>query len=326
MRCSGPLRTGGSARTAGSRGTSRRTGPGRSPGGRSSRHVSHRGHRLRPGALVAAALPDGARVLVPDIEFTSNLFPWLAHADRGVEVATVPLERLAEPSTPHYAGRVQRRCSPRPGSSPTWPRSRRRPARRCAGRGGRHPGLRLAAGRGPYVDALACTLQVADVAARHGVPRSGALRDRMRPSRPAGTPGPTSTRPTTGGRATGRRRPPLRHLTRLVRWVGTAPALELIEQIGVDVIIPRRRAGQPVRAGLGLPPGVGDRVDRLPGAAAELDGQASGPRPRWRAAGLVPRVPPGRRRRGRGCAGRLTGQVRTGRCKVLECDESERSS
>src|SRR5215211_1278182 len=40
--------------------------------------------------LVAAALPDGASVLVPDIEFASNLFPWMVHADRGVTVRTVP--------------------------------------------------------------------------------------------------------------------------------------------------------------------------------------------------------------------------------------------
>lgn len=46
--------------------------------------------------LVAAALPDDARVLVPDGEFTSLLFPFLAQADRGVEVVTLPLTRLAE--------------------------------------------------------------------------------------------------------------------------------------------------------------------------------------------------------------------------------------
>lgn len=37
-------------------------------------------------------LPAGARVVVPEIEFTSNLFPWLVHADRGITVDTVPLE------------------------------------------------------------------------------------------------------------------------------------------------------------------------------------------------------------------------------------------
>jgi selenocysteine lyase/cysteine desulfurase len=45
---------------------------------------------------VAATLPAGARVVVPEIEFTSNLFPWLVHADRGVTVDTVPLEKLAD--------------------------------------------------------------------------------------------------------------------------------------------------------------------------------------------------------------------------------------
>jgi selenocysteine lyase/cysteine desulfurase len=46
--------------------------------------------------LVAASLPEGARVLVPEVEFTSNLFPWLVQAHRGVEVRTAPLQRLAD--------------------------------------------------------------------------------------------------------------------------------------------------------------------------------------------------------------------------------------
>jgi selenocysteine lyase/cysteine desulfurase len=46
--------------------------------------------------LIAAALPDGARVVVPEIEFASNLFPWMVHADRGVEVVTVPTDQLAD--------------------------------------------------------------------------------------------------------------------------------------------------------------------------------------------------------------------------------------
>jgi selenocysteine lyase/cysteine desulfurase len=47
-------------------------------------------------APVAAAVPDGGRILAPDIEFTSNLFPWMAQAARGVQVATVPASRLAD--------------------------------------------------------------------------------------------------------------------------------------------------------------------------------------------------------------------------------------
>ncbi|GAA1559712.1 aminotransferase class V-fold PLP-dependent enzyme [Brevibacterium picturae] len=47
-------------------------------------------------APIAAALPDGAEVLVPDIEFTSGVYPFAVHADRGVHVRTAPLQSLAE--------------------------------------------------------------------------------------------------------------------------------------------------------------------------------------------------------------------------------------
>ena len=40
--------------------------------------------------LIAAALPDGACVLAAEEDFTSVLFPFMAHADRGVRVETVP--------------------------------------------------------------------------------------------------------------------------------------------------------------------------------------------------------------------------------------------
>jgi len=44
--------------------------------------------------LVAASLPAGTRAVVPDIEFTSNLFPLMVQP--GVEVITVPPAQLAE--------------------------------------------------------------------------------------------------------------------------------------------------------------------------------------------------------------------------------------
>ena len=44
--------------------------------------------------LVAAALPEGARVVAAQGEFTSVTFPFLAHADRGVHVDELPLEDL----------------------------------------------------------------------------------------------------------------------------------------------------------------------------------------------------------------------------------------
>ena len=45
--------------------------------------------------IVAASLPDGAHVVAPDIEFTSNLWPFVAQG-RGITVETVPAARLAE--------------------------------------------------------------------------------------------------------------------------------------------------------------------------------------------------------------------------------------
>jgi selenocysteine lyase/cysteine desulfurase len=44
--------------------------------------------------LVAASIPDGSRVLAPDVEFTSTLFPFLVQAGRGVRVRLVPPAEL----------------------------------------------------------------------------------------------------------------------------------------------------------------------------------------------------------------------------------------
>ena len=46
--------------------------------------------------LIAASLPDGAHVVIPDVEFTSTLFPFLVQEQRGVHVRTVSPSRLAE--------------------------------------------------------------------------------------------------------------------------------------------------------------------------------------------------------------------------------------
>jgi selenocysteine lyase/cysteine desulfurase len=51
-------------------------------------------------ALIACALPDGALVLGVEEEFTSVLFPFMAHADRGVTVKTVPLAGLLDAIVP----------------------------------------------------------------------------------------------------------------------------------------------------------------------------------------------------------------------------------
>ena len=47
-------------------------------------------------AQVALAIPDGAHVLAPEPEFTSLLFPFLAQAERGVEVTVVPLSQFVD--------------------------------------------------------------------------------------------------------------------------------------------------------------------------------------------------------------------------------------
>lgn len=46
-------------------------------------------------ALIAAAVPDGGEVLVPEGEFSSIVLPFV-HAGRGIHVRTAPLRRLAE--------------------------------------------------------------------------------------------------------------------------------------------------------------------------------------------------------------------------------------
>ena len=98
--------------------------------------------------LVAASLPDGARVLAPEIEFTSTLFPFLVQARRGVTVRTVPAAELAGAiDDDDRRRRVQRRADgDRRGRRPRRDRRRRAGARRADARR-RDPGLRLAAAR-----------------------------------------------------------------------------------------------------------------------------------------------------------------------------------
>ncbi len=58
------------------------------------------GHQVSPlVGLVASWLPDGAEVLVAAGDFTSVTFPFAAQAGRGVRVREVPLEHLAQEVT-----------------------------------------------------------------------------------------------------------------------------------------------------------------------------------------------------------------------------------
>ncbi|HEY5093524.1 MAG TPA: aminotransferase class V-fold PLP-dependent enzyme [Candidatus Eremiobacteraceae bacterium] len=53
--------------------------------------------------LVAASLPDGARVLTAENDFASTLFPFTVHGGRGVAVDAVPLARLVDALSESYA-------------------------------------------------------------------------------------------------------------------------------------------------------------------------------------------------------------------------------
>lgn len=54
-------------------------------------------------AVVAASLPDGAEVVVPEGDFSSIVFPFLVQAHRGVTVRSVPIDRLADAVRPGTA-------------------------------------------------------------------------------------------------------------------------------------------------------------------------------------------------------------------------------
>jgi selenocysteine lyase/cysteine desulfurase len=227
--------------------------------------------------LIAASLPDGARVLAPEIEFTSNLFPYLAQADRGITVRTVPAAELAE----HVDGTVDVVA---------------------------FSAVQMATGELADIDAItsaagaARALTVCDATQAAGwlplragdfdfvvcsaykwlmCPRGVAFMT-VRPSRLG------SIVPASAGWYAGEDvhasyfGPPLRLAADTRRldtspawfcWVGAEPTLELIDQIGVETIYAHDLGlANDFRAGLGLAPGNSAIVslDR-PGAARALD-------------------------------------------------------
>jgi selenocysteine lyase/cysteine desulfurase len=229
--------------------------------------------------LVASSLPDGTRVLAPEEDFTSLLFPFLAQADRGLEVTTVPLARLAESVTPAVdvvaASLVQSASGALLDLDGLVDAAR-------------------AAGALVVVDAtqacgwLPVDAGQVDILTAHAYkwlcsPRgtafmtlSEAVRDRVRPSAANWWAGPDQVGTYYGA--------PLRLAESARRldispawfsWVGTAPAIELLADIGAEAI--RRHdvgLANRFRAGLGLPPGesaiVSADVPDVPDAQARL--------------------------------------------------------
>ena len=94
----GPGRLAGGADLVGGVGRVRRTVPGRvrRPGRGGGGGRGDRQHRVAAARSGGGRPPPGATVVVPEVEFTSNLFPWLVQQERGVKVRTVPLVGLVD--------------------------------------------------------------------------------------------------------------------------------------------------------------------------------------------------------------------------------------
>ena len=210
--------------------------------------------------LVATALPADARIVVTDGEFSSNLFPWLMRAEQGADVVAVPLGELA--------GAIDDRTTLVAFSLVQSASGEVAPAAEITAAARQHGALVVAdatqaCGWLP-VDATAYDALVAHAYKWLMSPRGSSLaylrpslRERMRPQAAGWYAG--------ADRASSYYGPPM-HLAADARrfdtspawvsWVGTAPALAVIEQIGVPVIHEHDvRLANRLRAGLRLPPG-----------------------------------------------------------------------
>ncbi|EEP74502.1 LOW QUALITY PROTEIN: class V aminotransferase, partial [Micromonospora sp. ATCC 39149] len=228
-------------------------------------------------APVAAALPAGATVVVPEVEFTSNLFPWLAQVERGVRVRTVPLAGLVDAID---AGTDLVAFSLVQSADGTVADYDRIVAAARAHRALVAVDATQACGWLPFDAGLADVVAVGAYKWLMG-PRGSALaylapalRERLRPDAAGWYAGEDPFSSYYG--------PPLR-LARDARrfdqspawfsWVGTAPALELLAEIGLpavrehDVTLANR-----FLAGLGRPPGNSAIVAvEVPGAQEKLE-------------------------------------------------------
>ncbi len=210
--------------------------------------------------LVAAGVPDGARVVTAEGDFTSLLFPWLVHADRGVDVRSVPVSGLADAvdrSTKVVAFSLVQSATGQIADLDAIVAAARA-----------HDTLVIvdatqACGWLPVtatgVDALACGAYKWLMSPRGSafLALSDRLRDRLRPLHAGWYAGEDMHGSYYGL--------PLR-LARSARrfdtspawfsWVGTAPALKVVEQIGIEVIHTHNVAlANRFRAGLGMTEG-----------------------------------------------------------------------
>jgi selenocysteine lyase/cysteine desulfurase len=213
-------------------------------------------------ALVASALPAGARVLAAEEDFTSVLFPFLVHADRGVHVRTVPLAGLVEaigPGVDLVAVSAVQSADGRlvPGGLDALASAAARhgcltyvDATQAVG------WLPLQADRFDFVACAAYKWLLSPRGTAFGVVRPEHLQ-MLRPLHAGWYAGDDPWTSIYG--------PPLR-LARSARrldispawlsWVGTLPALELLEEVGIAAIHRHDLAlANALRAHLGLPSG-----------------------------------------------------------------------
>ena len=227
--------------------------------------------------LIAASVPDRANVIVPDVEFTSTLFPFLVQTPRGVNVTTVAPSQLAgaiDAGTHLVAfSAVQMSTGEVADVDAVLAAARQHGARTLLDATQACGWLTIDASR---FDAVACAAYKWLMAPR-GTAFLAINEDWLPQIAPhaAGWYAGEDVHQSYFG-------PPLR-LARDARrldtspawfsWVGTAPALELVKRVGVQAIGDHNVAlANRFRAGLGMEPSDSAIVSvDLPGAAQRLE-------------------------------------------------------
>ena len=208
--------------------------------------------------LVAQSLERGARVLCAEEDFTSVLWPFQVAA--GLEVSAVPMTELAAAIDGSVAvvafsavqssdGRMADLDAIAAAAAHHGALTLRR----------RHPGQRLAAAR-----ASSLRLRVAERATSGCSARAAPRSSRSGPRPPSGPAaggglvrGRRPVRDSTTGRRCGWPATPAASTSRRrgCSWVGGVPALEVLEQVGIETIRTHDVAlANRLRAGLGLEP------------------------------------------------------------------------
>ncbi len=227
--------------------------------------------------IVAASLPDGSRVLAPEIEFTSNLWPFAAQG-RGITVRTVPAADLAEA--------IDARTDVVAFSAAHSATGEVADLEAVAAAAGHHGALTVCDGTqavgwlpvdAARFDVLTCSAYKWLMSPRGSAFMSvrPALLDRLLPQA-AGWFAGADIHGSYYGMPMD-----LAHDARRLdvspawfSWVGTTPVLELLEEIGIDAIHAHDVAlANRLRAGLGLEPSDSAIVSAaVPDAAARLAG------------------------------------------------------